>query len=310
MAYPSNYTSGVPTAYQGNLTWVSDPAYQGGGYYAAYDRGIHYSYAQLEKLWMDAGGDPTLASDMAAIADSQSGGYVGAWNSSGATGLYQIEYPDSAPKNSKGKPSVTRQQLFNPLTNTKAALRLEQQSGFAPWGGVPSSFVQNNVAPSKSVPSISANNAGSNAQTTSFTSSLGSATAILTDLSSADLWERIGLGMLGAMLVLIGIIIVGLNPTIKGGGAVVGSILGVRRTARAVNYVKDTVSPSQPAPRGPTPEQIADRSKRLFIAEEGMRIGRMKAETAAAKERRLQLNVKPKKHSSGSKEPNPAPPHN
>ena len=119
MGYPSNITQGVPPAYQGHGVFVADPAYDGGGWWSYPDRGTRYDYAQLQRIWLDAGGSPQLAPTMAAIAGQvESGGWNGAWNSTGATGLWQIEWPSSAP------PGWSREMLFNPLDNAKAAVRL------------------------------------------------------------------------------------------------------------------------------------------------------------------------------------------
>jgi lysozyme-like protein len=49
-----------------------------------------YTYAELEGLWIQAGGPRTLAPVAAAIAEAESGGNPNARNPSGATGLWQI----------------------------------------------------------------------------------------------------------------------------------------------------------------------------------------------------------------------------
>lgn len=133
---------GIPPEYQTNVNWVSDPNYQGGGYYSS-ESGYKYDVAQLEKLWNDAGGDPNVAPDMAYIAAyDESGGYAGAWNSSGATGLWQVEWPSNY--------SGSREDLFTPLVNAQQAVALYNASGFAPWG---SDKYQNlGIPPATSVP--------------------------------------------------------------------------------------------------------------------------------------------------------------
>ncbi|MHB1595383.1 MAG: transglycosylase SLT domain-containing protein [Streptosporangiaceae bacterium] len=150
MAYPSNITQGVPAAYQGGGTFVPDSAYQGGGWYSYGQRGTHYSYGQLQRLWLNAGGNPQLAPTMAAIAEQkESGGWNGAWNSSGATGLWQIEWPGSAP------PGWSRERLFNPLENAKAAARLSgnSMSGIqSNWAGDLNGLQVPGTPPSKGYP--------------------------------------------------------------------------------------------------------------------------------------------------------------
>lgn len=152
MTYPSGNTGGVPPQYRGGETFVPDPAYAGGGYLAAYGKGRHYDYAQLEKIWDDAGGDTALAPLMAAIAGNESGGDAGDWNSTGATGLWQIEYPGSSP------PGVSREQLFIPEQNAAAAVALSRNSlaGIrANWAGdaaLSGTGVLSGVPPAGTVP--------------------------------------------------------------------------------------------------------------------------------------------------------------
>ena len=80
------------------------------------------TYSQLEQLWIQAGGSPTLAPYAAATAIVESGGDPTAYNASGATGLWQIEYPGS---DVLGYSSA---QLDNPLDNAKAAVALSKNT--------------------------------------------------------------------------------------------------------------------------------------------------------------------------------------
>jgi TP901 family phage tail tape measure protein len=57
---------------------------------AGYAQGGTFSYGQLESLWTGAGGSPSIAPTMAAIALAESGGGQYAHNPSGASGLWQI----------------------------------------------------------------------------------------------------------------------------------------------------------------------------------------------------------------------------
>lgn len=84
-----------------------------------------YTYAQLEGLWNQAGGDPSKAAIMAAIAMAESSGNSQATNhnSNGTTdeGLWQIN-------------TVWPQyQTFDPLGNAKGAVAIEQQQGLDAW---------------------------------------------------------------------------------------------------------------------------------------------------------------------------------
>lgn len=218
---------GIPTAYQSGASWVSNPSYQGGGYYSN-EAGYNYSLAQLEKLWDDAGGDPAVAPDMAYIAKyDESGGRAGAWNSSGATGLFQIEWPSNFPG--------PRQELFTPLTNAQEAVRLYNASGFSPWQG--DTYENLGVAPASSVPyenspvpggasggggdtgaGGSGGNGGSGsgsttqATTASFISDLFNGTP---NLNISEIFQRIGLIVLGGALLLLGIYMLSNQKTFR-----------------------------------------------------------------------------------------------
>lgn len=79
-----------------------------------------YTFGQLEALWTGNGGSPAWAPTMAAVALAESGGNPGATNPSGATGLWQIEWPLH-----KGVAGTTTQsQLLDPNTNAEAAVSL------------------------------------------------------------------------------------------------------------------------------------------------------------------------------------------
>lgn len=145
MTLPVYGDAGVPPGYLEPQQWVAAPAYDGGGYYAHYGgRGVHLSEPQLQELWIQAGGPPAAAPVAAAIAEQkESGGWSDAWNSAGATGFWQIMYPGSAP------PGTTRPQLFTPAGNAKAAVRLYDASGWAPWGSDASQVHPGPLAPAK-----------------------------------------------------------------------------------------------------------------------------------------------------------------
>lgn len=108
------------------------------------------TYAQMEGLWIAAGGDPKVASIMAAIATHESQGEAtiiqqGQPYATTGWGLWQI-----TPGNSE--PSVgIDQALLDPLTNAKAAVIKYKAAGFQPWEadyatGLYKQYLQN-VAP-------------------------------------------------------------------------------------------------------------------------------------------------------------------
>jgi hypothetical protein len=81
------------------------------------------TFAQLEQLWLQAGGSKVFAPLMAAVAEVESSGNPTAYNASGASGLWQIEIPLNASYVPGGAANV-----FNPLDNAKAAVALSGNS--------------------------------------------------------------------------------------------------------------------------------------------------------------------------------------
>jgi hypothetical protein len=77
------------------------------------------SYGQLEGLWDQAGGPPSYASLMAAIALAESGGNPSIVNSIGASGLWQI-HPAQAGD-------------LDPLTNARMAVGKLRSQGLSAW---------------------------------------------------------------------------------------------------------------------------------------------------------------------------------
>ena len=78
-----------------------------------------YTFAQLEGLWIQAGGSKALAPLMAGVAEVESGGNPQAYNPSGASGLWQIEIPVNESYVPGGAANV-----FNAIDNAKAAVAL------------------------------------------------------------------------------------------------------------------------------------------------------------------------------------------
>jgi hypothetical protein len=76
-----------------------------------------FSFAQLEQLWINAGGSKALAAYAAATALVESGGRSDAYNASGASGIWQIEVPlhDSVIPGGAGN-------VMNPEANARAAV--------------------------------------------------------------------------------------------------------------------------------------------------------------------------------------------
>lgn len=98
-----------------------------------------YSFQQLEALWIQAGGSPSLAPTMAAIAQAESGGNPNAHNFNPSTGddsygLWQINYfgANRPVRTARWGPPDA---MYNPLANAKAAVNLSGDSykGLGNW---------------------------------------------------------------------------------------------------------------------------------------------------------------------------------
>lgn len=114
-----------------------------------------YSYAELERLWIDAGGPASLAPLAAAIAEAESGGNSDAYNGHdtngrGGTqvsaGLWQISNGTMTPV-----PGWS-----NPATNARDAVgKWKAAGGFSPWGtytsGAYKAFLSGKTTPASSV---------------------------------------------------------------------------------------------------------------------------------------------------------------
>lgn len=153
-----------------------------------------------------------------------------------------------------------------------------------------------NVNPKKQSPKT--------AQTTSVLSDLTSIDALFTDFTSADFWERVGLVLFGAVLVLVGLIIL----AIPAGEKIVGSAAGISRDVRAVQRLTGGGSGGNSEITGPTEEEKQDRERRLSLAERNAETGRAKVAVAQQKENRLDRRSASARHKTG-REPNPNPPH-
>lgn len=134
-----------------------------------------YSYAQLETLWINAGGPKTLAPLAAAIAEAESGGNSDALNPNdnggiqSSFGLWQI---------STGTHTPPSPNWANPAVNAQLAVAKWKGAGnsFSPWGtydsGAYKAFLNNSTSPDPNVP-------GSATQLTAQTVAAGSSDCLL-----------------------------------------------------------------------------------------------------------------------------------
>lgn len=170
-----------------------------------------YTYAQLEALWIQAGGDRASAPIMAAIAMAESGGNPTATNhnhdGSIDRGLWQIN-------SVHGNLST-----FDPMANAKAAVSIKNgPQGFSAWvtytSGAYRQFLQNGASPDPNMPGGSTSTA--TGQDASLTGDLGTAIgeglgsafkALMQPLIATVIWGSevaLGLGlMIGGIVVFM-----------------------------------------------------------------------------------------------------------
>lgn len=202
-----------------------------------------YTYAQLEQLWIDAGGSRLTAPVAAAIAEAESSGNSQAVNptDNGGTqtswGLWQI---------SDGTHNQPVQGILDPAVNAQAAVAKYKASGWQPWGtytsGAYKVFLSNSVSPDPNVPK-----GGGGPVVT--TAAGGSACVTGTVfgfcvLSKSEARAVIGGLMMtaGALVVLPGVIILvaagfrasGAGQAVQGAARTAGKIPGYGRVLRAV----------------------------------------------------------------------------
>jgi Lysozyme like domain len=113
--------------------------------------GTKYTYAQLEGLWINAGGSTALAPVMAAIALAESGGCSAALNATDnngtqtSWGLWQI---------SNGTHSQPVPNILSPTVNAQQAVAKYKSQGLNAWGtydsGAYKAYISNGTTPDTS----------------------------------------------------------------------------------------------------------------------------------------------------------------
>lgn len=108
-----------------------------------------YNYAELEGLWIVAGGSSSEAPTAAAIALAESGGDPTIPNGPYVMGLWQINTAPNA------NPEYTVAQMENPLANAVAAVKISGNgTNWNPWqtytNGAYRQFLQSGVSPTMS----------------------------------------------------------------------------------------------------------------------------------------------------------------
>lgn len=133
-----------------------------------------YSYAQLEQLWINAGGDKSLAPVAAAIAEAESGGNSAAMNytdnngTQTSVGLWQV---------STGTHSYPQSWTTPQGNAAEAVAKYNAAGGWSPWGtydsGAYRAFLSPGTTPDPNVPAGGSSSGGTQqAQLTSADTSL------------------------------------------------------------------------------------------------------------------------------------------
>lgn len=122
--------------YQPNYTRVSIASYGSGltgGLPAKRARGAVNTPGEIMSTYLAAGGDPKEAVIMTAIAMAESSGRQDAARSdTDVHGWFQVRYPVHVDK-LRALGITSRQQLLDPLSNTKAALAIRKSQGLGAW---------------------------------------------------------------------------------------------------------------------------------------------------------------------------------
>lgn len=158
------------------------------------------TYAQLEGLWINAGGPPREAETMAAIAEAESGGRSDAFNASGATGLWQILGAVNP---------ADQSHLKDPQVNAKEAVLKYKTQGLHAWvtytTGAYRRFMRGNVSPNTSGAGGGNPNPTPATTTSSSLNPLNWITDALGGIDFTDLVERGALMLLGGIILFIGV---------------------------------------------------------------------------------------------------------
>lgn len=193
-----------------------------------------YSYAQLQQLWINAGGPASAAPTAAAIAEAESGGLSnaaypgttvapGKGSNTDATGLWQIL---GVP------PGFSPAQLTDPAANAAMAVAKYKGAGnsFQPWvtytNGAYKAFLNGSTTPDPSVPPATAGAAAGTVTQATLDAATASASTCLVGftspsvlgigggtvciLSKAQMRALVGGGLLaaGGLLFLAGAVLV------------------------------------------------------------------------------------------------------
>jgi len=205
-----------------------------------------YSYAQLEQLWINAGGAKSLAPVAAAIAEAESGGNPQAVNPTDnngtqtSWGLWQI---------SNGTHAQPVPNILDPTVNAAQAVAKYQASGWEPWGTYDSGAYQAYLSPG-TTPDANVPTASTTAVTTQ---DQGSACLIAIPHTSQCIVSKEGVRLVlggalmavGGFLILVGLVLVAAQSST--GQAVISATPLGRGAVRAA-----AKTPAKPAAKPPS----------------------------------------------------------
>jgi hypothetical protein len=269
--------------------------------------GKQYSFSQIEGIWIQATHDTKMAPIMAAIAEAESSGWSNNVNPNHqAYGLWQIDNGTTTPFASNWS---------NPIANAGAAYAKLHSQGLGAWaasrnvwskdprikGGIPPTNVKG-VGGSKGGTGGTGGTggAGSGPILGTLASFLGGGPLAQFVTDPIDALERIGLVIFGAILILVGIMILAM-PT---GSRILGATAGTSRDFRAAsNALGGGIGAGGSRPVDPAKAQ--ERQERLNLAQRNVALGERKQDFRESRERRISQGRRHK----GAREPNPNPKH-
>ena len=148
----------------------------------------HLTYAQMEQVWIQAGGSPALAPLMAAIGEAESGGWAGATNPTDNNGTQTSWGVWQISNGTHSSPAPGGADVYDPVENAKLAVGKLKGQGLGAWGtytsGAYRQFMQGNTPPGTGkIPGGTGGGTGGGATETSvFSSGLGLGSSLVGDV--------------------------------------------------------------------------------------------------------------------------------
>jgi hypothetical protein len=201
-----------------------------------------YSYAQLEQLWINAGGDRSLAPLAAAIAEAESGGRSDAVNATDnngtqtSWGLWQI---------SDGTHNQPVPGILSPAVNAREAVAKYHGAGntFNPWGtyasGAYRAFLSGSTTPDPNVPAAAPGSGGGGGGASAATTAAAGTCLVSLPVTGCLLSKSQARALIGGSLMVAGGIL-----ALAGLAILVAAGLAGTGAGRAVTQAAGTVAPA------------------------------------------------------------------